>query len=342
MESGMNIHRTTLKARFSTEKARVAIWFVALILLAAPVLAYSQERTHDDLFSVNFPNDRDGWACGRWGTVIHTTDGGKTWTRQNTGTNSTLMSIMFVDKERGWAVGDTGTILHTSNGGRTWEQQKSPVAYYLMGVFFITPLKGWIVTERTHILQTSDGGKTWNVQFKDADYILKSISFSDPLNGWVVGEYGYVYHTRNGGATWEKQGGFFGLSDNDEIVADPYLFSVAALDPRRAWAVGIDGYVRKTQDGGTTWQTVDVGAPKTHLFCVRSNGKNAIVIAGRGALLCSEDGGTTWKSAETAPSAKYGWFYGIGNRGSSGFVAVGWNGMIYESSSLRSWKNLIY
>ena len=233
----------------------------------------AKQRLYHDLFSVSFPTEKDGWICGRWGTVLNTSDGGKSWVQQNTGTQFTLSSIYFVDPQNGWTVGDQGTIIHTGDGGKTWKQQQSPVSFYLMDVHFVSPLKGWIVTERTNILFTNDGGKTWSVQFSDEDYILKGISFCDSVHGWAVGEYGYTYYTRDGGASWEKQGGFCAIDENTGyLVGGDFLYDVVAVDPQTAWAVGIDGYVIKTVDGGETWQQVDTWAPKTQLFCIASDG----------------------------------------------------------------------
>ena len=61
-----------------------------------------------DLFDVSFPTDQDGWACGRWGTILHTEDSGKTWVRQPCGTDYTLSAVYFVDQHTGVAVGDEG------------------------------------------------------------------------------------------------------------------------------------------------------------------------------------------------------------------------------------------
>jgi hypothetical protein len=88
--------------------------------------ALAREGIKDDLFDVSFPTAGEGWACGRWGAVIHTTDGGRTWARQDSNTDYTLSSISFVDAKNGWAVGDRGTILHTRDGGATWQQQPPP------------------------------------------------------------------------------------------------------------------------------------------------------------------------------------------------------------------------
>jgi len=321
------------------------ICFISFLVSCAPVAQQKKEKVmSEDLLSVSFPTEKEGWACGRWGVVLHTVDGGKTWTLQSSGTENTLVSIHFVDPQNGWAVGEEGTILHTGDGGKNWEKQKNPVPFYLMKVYFVTPLKGWIVGERTHILSTVDGGKTWNIQFKDEDFILKSISFCDPLHGWAVGEYGYIYHTKDGGTTWMKQAGNFDISDETGAVeGGNFLFDITAVDSQTAWAVGIDGYVIRTVDGGKTWKEVKIDAPKTQLFCVASNRAGTVLIGGNGTILISMDNGKTWKNPKFEPPIIYGWLYGLARRGPSEFVAVGWDGSIYLSDSknpLSSWHRV--
>ncbi|MBT8340466.1 MAG: hypothetical protein HKP58_18680 [Desulfatitalea sp.] len=315
------------------------IFFASIVLSCGPDpqpeindQKINPRQTHEALFSVSFPTGNDGWACGRWGTVLHTMDGGKKWEVQNSGTDYTLSSIFFINPSHGWAVGNAGAIIHTTDGGNTWEKQKSPVPFRLMKVDFVSPLKGWIVSERTHILATSDGGRTWNIQFADDDFILKSVSFCDERHGWAVGEYGYIYHTENGGDTWQKQSGHFGFSpESGAVVGDPFLFDVAAIDPRTAWAVGIDGHVIKTLDGGMTWTKIETGAPRTQFFCVAANPAGTVLIGGKGTFLASTDNGESWQNQIFEPSIIYGWIYGLSWRGTSEFVAVGWDGSIYFS-----------
>ena len=323
----------------------MAILFISFFVSCTPVAQQKKvQEISEDLLSVTFPTEKEGWVCGRWGTVLHTMDGGKTWTPQNSGTENSLCSIYFADSQNGWAVGEEGTILHTTDGGKIWEKQKSPVPFYLMKVYFVTPLKGWIVGERTHILSTDDGGKTWSIQFKDEDFILKSISFYDPLHGWAVGEYGFIYHTEDGGTTWKRQAGDFDISEKTgEVVAGNFLFDVVAVDSQTAWAVGIDGYVVRTVDGGKTWKEVKTDAPKTQLFCVSSNQAGTVLIGGNGTILISMDNGKTWKNPKFEPPIIYGWLYGLARRGASEFVTVGWDGSIYLSDGgkpLSSWHRV--
>jgi photosystem II stability/assembly factor-like uncharacterized protein len=297
---------------------------------------------HQDLLSVVFADEKNGWACGRLGTILHTADGGQTWVPQQSNTYFTLSSLSFVDASNGWVVGEEGTILHTSNGGKTWEKQKSPETLYLFGVHFVTPLTGWIVTEYTTILHTRDGGKTWAVQYKGEDFYLKAVSFVDALHGWAVGEYGFIYHTTDGGKTWTRQAGHYKISEMTGTVdAETLLFDVLAVDQKTAWAIGIDGKVIRTGDGGKTWKKIETGSPKRHLFGIAADNTGTVVIVGNGMVLTSGDNGRTWKNTVAfEPPIQYGWLYGV-SRLSSGFVAVGWSGAIYRSTS-TSWKRVDY
>ena len=338
--------------------------FVPEILYARAVAPSGDLVNVNDLFGVSFPNETKGWVCGRRGTVLHTSDGGKTWVRQTTGIDLTLSSIHFVDTDNGWAVGKRSTIIHTSNGGRTWKKQESPrfvveggkiwvgdaitaeekatPHLYFMGVHFATAKKGWIAAERTHILHTEDGGKTWQIQFKDEDFILKSVSFCDQLNGWVVGEYGYIYHTSNGGKTWERQAGEFGFSEETgDIIGGDFLFDVVAVDTKTAWVAGIDGYVSQTIDGGATWQKMKKGLPHTHLFGITVDEEHRIIVVGNGTLRVGSNVDPTFHMPKAEPAIRYGWLYGVTPRGKGGFVAVGSNGWIYLSDKNGSFWNRV-
>jgi len=205
-----------LRRRFLGSVIWVAL--VTSLFVAGTSSAQQKWTRHDDLFSASFTTEDQGWTCGRWGTILHTSDGGLTWTPQESGTGSTLGDIFFINARTGWAVGNGGTILHTGDAGETWRSQESPVPYFHMGVHFVSPERGWIASDKTHILYTENGGQTWQVQFNDNVYRLKSISFSDERHGWAVGEYGYTFHTRDGGRTWEHQGGYLRYNEETGLL----------------------------------------------------------------------------------------------------------------------------
>lgn len=322
----------------------LAVFLILLAMGVQTVRADSPWRPHDDLFSVSFSTEAKGWACGRWGTILHTSDGGKTWAAQHSGTDFTLTGIYFVNEVLGWAVGAEGTILHTGDGGRTWEKQKSPVPFYHGDVHFVSPLKGWIASEETHILHTRDGGKSWIVQFQDNIFRLKAISFADEQHGWAVGEYGFTYGTRDGGETWTHQSGQFEYCEEiGDYKCGIFLFDVKAIDPQTAVAVGADSLIVMTRDGGSTWRKLDAALPpQTHLMGVAASAGGDIAICGKGVYLFSNDGGASWDPLRFVPTMEYGWLYSIKGVGENRFASVGMDGLIYMGSPSESLQQAIY
>ena len=308
-----------------------------LLLVIGTVFNAAALLANDDLLSVHFSDADHGWAVGRWGGIIHTADGGQTWLKQTSGTDHTLTAVFFVDSNTGWAAGEQGTILHTTNGGKTWSPQKSPMPYFLMGAYFTNASTGWIVGERTHILYTRDGGKNWSVQFSDEDFILKSISFADEQHGWAVGEFGFIYATKDGGDTWELQAGEFGFSEETgEMIGGNYLFDVTAISSQEVWAVGIEGHITYSKNGGDTWSSPANIRKGEHLLGITSDKHGTLVTTGIASIYMSSDNGRSWQKPNIDPPISYGWLYGVAPRGEKGFVTVGKGGWIYLADATES------
>jgi|GEM_PF-2551492 len=76
---------------------------------------------HYDYNAISFPDSTHGTAVGTDGIVMHTSDAGTTWIRQNSGlTTEELNSVSFVDSLHGFAAGSQGVIIATMNGGQSW------------------------------------------------------------------------------------------------------------------------------------------------------------------------------------------------------------------------------
>ena len=75
-------------------------------------------------------------AVGDFGTILKSTDGDATWTRQSSGTTNWLYAVSFTDANTGTVVGDLGTILRTTDGGATWRPLPSGIRDDLFGVSF--------------------------------------------------------------------------------------------------------------------------------------------------------------------------------------------------------------
>src|SRR5260370_8376276 len=65
------------------------------------------------LASVSTPDPNTIVAVGEGGRIVRSTDGGETWTRQNSGTSNALLGVSFVDPDTAIPVAPHGTILST-------------------------------------------------------------------------------------------------------------------------------------------------------------------------------------------------------------------------------------
>ena len=221
--------------------------------------------------------------------ILHTQDGGTTWTSSEFGTVLSLGAIgapgnlEFVDPEHGWlSVSQTLTmnssaadLYRTTDGGLTWESSSLP---FDGDTHFITPSIGWIVGScctgaPNQLYRTTDGGVTWQKQevapdpvqneFDYNDYALPA--FIDERSGGLavtIRDESYnptgvaLHRTDNSGATWE-------LAATLPTPPGPYLpgpggspgGSVPAqfLAPD-TWFVAMNDVLYRSLDGGATWE----------------------------------------------------------------------------------------
>ena len=76
------------------------------------------------------------------------------------------------------------------------------------------------------------------------------------------------------------------------------LNCVSFITPVVGWAVGNDGTILKTTNGGTSWtsQSIETSVP---LYSVSfTDSDNGTVVGDVGTILRTTDGGTTWSSLE--------------------------------------------
>jgi photosystem II stability/assembly factor-like uncharacterized protein len=86
-----------------------------------------------------FPHPSIGYVCGNGGSIIFTSDSGRTWVHQVSGVITNLNSIAFADIQNGFACGEKGVILHTTNGGTDWVQISPPSSQSLSALSFQDP-----------------------------------------------------------------------------------------------------------------------------------------------------------------------------------------------------------
>lgn len=98
-------------------------------------------------------NSKMGWAVGRCGLILSTTDG-KTWHHQKKFTTNRLRGVRFINQSEGYIVGDSnkepGVLYHTEDGGKTWKtvMKKLPNLHRIT----LTENKIWLVGNEGTIL----------------------------------------------------------------------------------------------------------------------------------------------------------------------------------------------
>ena len=134
------------------------------------------------------------WAVGYEGAVVHSGDGGETWSAQNSGTDAVLNSVWFASETFGTAVGESGTVIRTTDGGSTWESVESGQPEDLFGVFFLDDSNGWAVGARNLVVHSTDGGTSWAMEeTTSSGDSLKGIMFTNVNSGLAAGSGGRIW-----------------------------------------------------------------------------------------------------------------------------------------------------
>jgi len=289
----------------------------------------------------------NAWAGGYWGTILRSTDGGRSWTQSDTPTANTLYAISFGDDKNGWAVGANGTILHSTDGGVTWAKQTAQVPdetggtrdldTNLFGVAALSASDAWTVGDLGMILRTKDGGSSWQKVTFDAatfgddnvpDRILNAVVFASPTEGWIGGEFATLARTHDGGETWT------GTRQITGAPSDLYLFDVSGAAGGAA-AVGLAGGVLVSNADGSEWTSKSVDTT-AGLFTISWRGQNGIAAGDRGVLYVTSDGGTTW--SEPKRPKLFNWIASTTFVGEREALAVGEGGLVLRSEdSGASW-----
>jgi len=283
----------------------------------------------DNLYAVRFAAGERVWAAGAFGTILHSTDGARTWTRQDTPTQEMLFGVDFVNAQRGWTVGRSGLVLSTTDGGKTWSGQASGTERHLFSVDFADAQRGCAVGDWGTIITTSDGGVTWKKRDLANDVILNDVFMLEGGQGWVVGEAGILLSTEDGGVTWVE----------GSVGIEKTLFEVYFTTEQQGWAVGMDALILSTEDGGATWRVLhgvaEFGAldhtgfahafDNPSLYSITVVGDNGYAVGDMGAVFVSSDGGQIWTRHPVPGKSGLQWFgdVGLGPQGDGLIVGAG-------------------
>lgn len=274
-----------------------------------------------DLHSVFFANADVGWAAGKQGTIIHTKDGGATWTAQLGGDPADKAAkielLRFVDERHGWAA--QGRKILATRDGESWEEIGT-LPYYVGDMAFLSPTEGVLAggsdiysQGANTIFRTTDGGKTWKpawgcvakVQLAGLSRNLacnvQQLHFVTPAVGYAVVRSKcngagcepppLIGKTTDGGMSWTTMMGP-GDAERDAVT------SIFFLDENTGVARLASKKLHMTTDGGATWRGI-VAAPGPDIRFADPSVGLAVELDRRDpGMSYTVDGGKRWSSRE--------------------------------------------
>ena len=258
---------------------------------------YKQDLKLTDVY---FVNDKVGWVTGEAGTILHTEDGGDTWTAELGGdpgaTADPICCVKLVDATHGWAISGYSALLRTTDG-RTWEQTGAEVR--ADGTYqFLSDADGFYAYG-DGISRTQDGGRTWKRVYQchasmEVDGLTRqvgctvfSLSFPSSTVGYAGRDARITVKTVDGGATWNA---LVGPAEPGDQRVDGLFFT----DERTGFAVRPGPALYRTDDGGQTWKGVVASPGRVIRFAGHDVGWSF-----NGRLMSyTTDGGKRWTARQ--------------------------------------------
>jgi photosystem II stability/assembly factor-like uncharacterized protein len=303
---------------------------------------YKEDIRLNDVF---FVTPEEGWVSGQFATILHTTDGGQTWTAQLGGDPQSpegeIGMLSFLDQRHGWAV--QGQKLLATSDGENWSAVGT-IAPGMRDYQFISPLEGLALGSPNgygnFIYQTKDGGRAWKVIVTcgiglEIDGLRQNVGcgfirlrFSSPSIGYALGgnvplpdDHGppVIAKTEDGGQSWRI---FLGPGEVKASTLDGGFF----LDERTGYVrVRKDQKLFATSDAGATWREI-VAAPGADLRFADPEVGWSIDYYWK-KLVYTTDGGKRWSSrAFSFPASVNAFSLPRRDRG----YIVGEHGMVYR------------
>jgi|GEM_PF-541404 len=289
----------------------------------------------DNLFGVDFFDEKHGIATGYFGTVLRTEDGGRNWNWHTTGETELLRRVHMTSIEQAFSIGHRGTIYRTQDKGASWQVvHREPDTMLRAVAFSPDGIKGWAVGNRAAILRTRDGGQTWERQALTG-YTARDLptwngvalvdSDSGSTTVALVGEFGILAFSSDEGESWVIRKSPTGTTLND-----------IAVTPGGFLAVGLDGTaVKITHLKNATEDSYELKALSTgsteHLFSLAVDAGGEGVVVGKSSVLQLSGDHFNLAPVDDEVGLPYTWFADIDMTDGGAFWTVGRGGVIAGS-----------
>ncbi|MBA5635756.1 glycosyl hydrolase [Duganella sp. LX20W] len=206
------------------------------------------------LTGVSFADDKEGWAVGQAGVVLHTRDGGEQWEvqRSTPDQDRPLFAVHFFDRVNGVAVGLWSLVLTTSDGGQHWTARQLEVPpgakradLNLFGLFSGPGNALYAAAEKGYVLHSADKGASWHyLSTGYAGSFWTGVAMPDGAL-LVGGLRGALYRSADAGQSWTR-------IDTGSTASITGLARTGR--ERGVLGVGQDGLLLRSVDDGASFQ----------------------------------------------------------------------------------------
>ncbi|WP_445778154.1 WD40/YVTN/BNR-like repeat-containing protein [Shewanella sp.] len=226
--------------------------------VATPVLT--------QLTKVFFFDDKQGWAVGHDATIIHTNDGGETWTlqMQSTEIEKPFLDVRFYTANEGIAVGAYGLFYRTSDGGKTWQDEFHQELLFEEDIAYLNELKA--EDEALYLSERSALLPHFNRLIRLADTRLL-----------LVGELGMVAVSDDNGHTFTKV----------DFDYDGSMFNAIQVNDS-IYVMGLRGHVFKSDLTLSQWQQVELPV-ESSINGALVTAKDELYLVGNAGIVLSVD-----------------------------------------------------
>jgi photosystem II stability/assembly factor-like uncharacterized protein len=228
--------------------------------------------------------------------VFKTADGGITWDSIYGMDNQFFNTVEFLDANIGYIQGSEHTF-KTTDGGVNWEMRNTESVFYSANDFCAASENDLFISFNNGAYlgaKSTDGGQTWtNLSTDNFSGRSYGVFVQDP-NVWIVGANARIGFSEDGGTTFIDQ-----IPGNKNT-----LQKVDFVDDQFGFAVGGEGLVLRTTNGGMIWEELYLNPDNPYTFDVDVYDTNYIWITSNAGLFRSTDGGETWSQLSDANSIK--------------------------------------
>jgi photosystem II stability/assembly factor-like uncharacterized protein len=312
---------------------------------------------------IHFTDKYSGLAVTEYGTILSTTDGGNSWTRDTSfrpvNEKPSIMRCVVSSTSQSYICGGGGTIFESGSKSDNWRISSGGLNS-INAACFINEENSLIGGEGCEIYRTSNSGVNWKLAGRTNSGNIFSMTFENLNIGYVATEDG-IEKTVNAGMNWQIiYPGYFkalghsidksllfaggGNSDSDNSIL------IRSSDAGKSWvnsysgndgsitnmSVTTDGYifasttfgkVLSSSNNGINWNVSHATDEKINCVLFK-NSSSGIAASVDGIILKTTDGGNYWKPVFTGMSRD---IHSICIY-DEGYAAVGENGYALRST----------